>query len=359
MLSNNEKLNRLTEECFQNADASIRTFEHAVRQSLGRSPTPQEVADLLHWAVQHKAKELFALNPRAATITVEYKAMGKRGQARLKAGDVVAIPAARGGFFRAVFIASNRFGTAFGICRGRFALRSPGPHWLPDPMPIPYYCHPQFVKTGRWPIVAHLPELLRLFPRSLVRYHAKADHPANERVGEFGSAETTEGVMRHLTKVEAESLGLFRTGFSQSFIGESCELYLNTYNQDPLDASELRSNNSTNKKPADTNTVTTIDQFVQANWFEDWENSRPLAPVAQSRRLVVNAATKLQALSDERRDDKITVIRKCVQGFNKLDEKKQFIDTIEREDICACLEKLMALFGLLDSIDVIEEEREW
>ncbi len=165
--------------------------------------------------------------------------------------------------------------------------------------------------------------------------------------------------MRHLTKVEAESLGLFRTGFSQSFIGESCELYLNTYNQDPLDASELRSNNSTNKKPADTNTVTTIDQFVQANWFEDWENSRPLAPVAQSRRLVVNAATKLQALSDERRDDKITVIRKCVQGFNKLDEKKQFIDTIEREDICACLEKLMALFGLLDSIDVIEEEREW
>jgi len=50
-------------------------------------------------------------------------------------------------------------------------------------------------------------------------------------------------------------------------------------------------------------------------------------------------------------------VHDCVERFNELDQG--WIHTIEREDICDCLSRVVELCGLDGSADWIGEDREW
>jgi hypothetical protein len=50
-------------------------------------------------------------------------------------------------------------------------------------------------------------------------------------------------------------------------------------------------------------------------------------------------------------------VDQCVERFNKLDQG--WIFTIEREDICDCLSRIVELCGFDGSAEWIAENREW
>jgi hypothetical protein len=52
-------------------------------------------------------------------------------------------------------------------------------------------------------------------------------------------------------------------------------------------------------------------------------------------------------------------IRHCVERFNLLDEEQQFIETVEREDICELLDDLAGLVGLDDYGEALASARDW
>lgn len=94
--------------------------------------------------------------------------------------------------------------------------------------------------------------------------------------------------------------------------------------------------------------------------FRDWTRI-PKRVVQAARRLIQDAARELHALSvDAREEDRIDVLRRCVERFNELDEANgHFIETVEAEGILHRLGLLARLSGL-DRIDRLADKwRHW
>ena len=161
-----------------------------------------------------KPTDIIALIPRL-----------RRGKARPKVGDVVAIPAPDGSYIRAVVVAHNPFGTAFGIFLDRGDPRPPYNAIEAPVLPHPVYSDDEQVILGRWLIVGHLEELLDRFPR--VPELMQAPWPDGPRDwGEHGQARSPEGPTRPLTVDEARAAGMHIEGYRESFMSEQLEVWL-------------------------------------------------------------------------------------------------------------------------------------
>ena len=132
---------------------------------------------------------------------------GKR-VAKAKPGDVLAIPTAGGANHRAVVILRNRFGTALGPLRGSAARQRP------------IYTDDYAVASGAWRIVGHDESLLALFAAEPEIYHSPALAFPGVSIGEFGSAETAAGVLREISREEAEEVGLLDGSYRQVHLSE-------------------------------------------------------------------------------------------------------------------------------------------
>jgi hypothetical protein len=125
--------------------------------------------------------------------------------AKPKPGDVVAIPAAAGGYRPAVVLARNRFGTALGLFTGISPNGQVGR--LRSAPGQPVYTDESLIKDGTWPVVDHDESLLELFPADPPIYHRPNAWPGID-TGEFGAAETADGTMTPISEDEAGELGL-------------------------------------------------------------------------------------------------------------------------------------------------------
>jgi len=125
--------------------------------------------------------------------------------AKPKPGDVVAIPAAAGGYRPAVVLARNRFGTALGLFTGISPNGQVGR--LRSAPGRPVYTDESLIKDGTWPVVDHDESLLELFPADPPIYHRPNAWPGID-TGEFGAAETADGTMTPISEDEAGELGL-------------------------------------------------------------------------------------------------------------------------------------------------------
>ena len=100
----------------------------------------------------------------------------KRKNQALKAGDILAIPHGGDGYSFVIFVTHNRFGEAFGILTGHSSTASLPDDWQANPVKAPVYTSDALVKTGRWEVIGHRPDLLKLFPKSPPIYHSKSDN---------------------------------------------------------------------------------------------------------------------------------------------------------------------------------------
>ena len=102
-----------------------------------------------------------------------------------------------------------------------------------------------------------------------------------------------------------------------------------------------------------------LDAFREQPLFTDWEGVVPPDVLEASRRIMLETAAKLKALGPQPRDAVLDVLRKCVEAFNRLDEVRAWIETIEREDLCTMVDQLATLAGIDDADDVAGEWRDW
>jgi hypothetical protein len=92
--------------------------------------------------------------------------------------------------------------------------------------------------------------------------------------------------------------------------------------------------------------------------FSDWGDVVPKATLAKARRIVSETLVAVTRASK----DHATVrdaLRSAIQQFNDLDEKKQFINSLEREDILDVLERIAKRGGVHIPTEDFEELRDW
>lgn len=147
---------------------------------------------------------------------------------RAKIGDIVEIPASAGGAYRAVIVAKNSTGTAYGLIAG------PGARMRERPVrkfvPAVFYSGEYALKEGRWKIVGHDHSLLDGFPADPELYLRKQDvfYRDDPRVGPFGAAVGSDGKYRQISEGEAEEVGLLSGDYDQCFMEEQLEAWLDT-----------------------------------------------------------------------------------------------------------------------------------
>ena len=144
---------------------------------------------------------------------------------RAKIGDIVEIPAQAGGAYRAVVVARNNMGTAYGILSG------PEKHMQSPPrriVPLAVYSGDNAIKEGRWTIVGHDDAALELFPKVPEIYFRKQDpfHVDDPEIGEFGAAKAPGGTMRQVSKEEAAEVGLLNGDYNQGYLEPFLETWL-------------------------------------------------------------------------------------------------------------------------------------
>jgi hypothetical protein len=86
-------------------------------------------------------------------------------------------------------------------------------------------------------------------------------------------------------------------------------------------------------------------------------DSKPLA--SKASRILRRAANRLTGLRGKGADDRWSVIKACIEGFNELDAHHEFIDTTVREELCERVALLGEAAGLRDIDDAIAEWRDW
>jgi hypothetical protein len=94
--------------------------------------------------------------------------------------------------------------------------------------------------------------------------------------------------------------------------------------------------------------------------FREWEGYRPAEIIKASRAIFRDTIDALERLGPRpEQEEVIPIFQRCIERFNHLDEEKQFIDSIERDDIFEEFEELVHLSGLQDAEELIDRWRDW
>lgn len=224
-------IENLNDNVFALATELLAQLSDEVEREAGRRPTLEEMCELLTWGFRSCNGRLLSDHDPLDLAGLKPVMPPKRARVKeLAPGDIVAVPSANGGYHLIVFLVSNRVGWGFGILRGRFALRPPkfGAD-SPAIVSPPVYTHPEPIKTGRWPVIGHAPELVKLFPaRPEVYYEAsESNRRLKLDVGQFGSAADPDTLrMRHVSQEEAEEVGLLDGRYRATYLGKLLEEYL-------------------------------------------------------------------------------------------------------------------------------------
>ena len=104
----------------------------------------------------------------------------------------------------------------------------------------------------------------------------------------------------------------------------------------------------------------TLDKLAEHRYLELWEDSIPQVAIRQGRKLLREAAKQLASPGQKPTTKaRLEVLRKCIEGFNTLNAKYEFIGTAEREDICDDFDLLVSACGMKNRSNLADDWREW
>jgi hypothetical protein len=196
----------LDDHLFEDARDHHRVLVERMRATSGAPVTPLQFAAAILQMLRSTCITLADIKPD--DIRTLLPDLPKKQPARPKPGDVLAIPAKDGGYHMAVVVALNRFGTALGLFQGTSAYGRLDLHLRRAPRKSPVYTDNGRIADGTWRIVGHDQSLLALFPSNPPIYHRPNAWPGIAYTGEFGAAETADGVLRLMGPDEAREAGL-------------------------------------------------------------------------------------------------------------------------------------------------------
>lgn len=112
-------------------------------------------------------------------------------------------------------------------------------------------------------------------------------------------------------------------------------------------------------KQAKKNQLANLDlpTFANQEFFASWESLHPAGAVKEARELVRKTILKLSEMPLQK-EGRMNEIKSMLESFNALQQKHQFIETDERDDICIVLGELFSILRWRDDPAVVFERWE-
>ena len=101
----------------------------------------------------------------------------------------------------------------------------------------------------------------------------------------------------------------------------------------------------------------TLEKLAETQWFASWDPE--LDTTRQARELVSRLVEELRNVPKRTKALVSKPVRAAIKDLNKLDKKQQFIDTIEREEICEAFEQIVCAAGQPSLVHEIDNWRDW
>lgn len=222
-------ISELNDNCFVITTEFFVDLCKEVEQEAGRKPTLDELCELLTWGLKGINTEILSdVNINSVESII---AKCRKKKRRVSVGDLVAVPADNGQWYLGVYIATNRFGCAYGFFKGTWPLRPIDSNHEPLPLLPIVNSGTNAIIEGKWKIIGNSPSLLKLFPSELEIYHYKKDHPDNASIGPFGSAEKVDGQLREIDENEGKTVGLHSGIYRPTVIEDLVSNYLKQLNE--------------------------------------------------------------------------------------------------------------------------------
>ncbi len=174
----------------------------------GQQTTAEDLASYL-LQVLKAARPAFADVDEVADLQVKVA----KGRRKFQVGDVIGVPAGKGGYHFAVIVAVDNWGPAVGLLQGVHASPQLGPADGYRARHVPVYPGQDLIQDGTWPIVGHDENLLALFPDPPEIYFSP--NPVFPQYGKFGAAGTADGRKRVIGEAEAGRAGLLDQSYEQ------------------------------------------------------------------------------------------------------------------------------------------------
>ena len=109
--------------------------------------------------------------------------------------------------------------------------------------------------------------------------------------------------------------------------------------------------------------MATLQEMQKRTAFKSWEGYTDEEAIEDSRAIYSETVQLLIELGPEPdRERVLAILGQCIEAFNALDAKYgQFIETVERENICETVVELAAACGItdVDCDDMPGEGRDW
>lgn len=105
----------------------------------------------------------------------------------------------------------------------------------------------------------------------------------------------------------------------------------------------------------------TLEQLSRRRFFAGWKNMPPKDAIRASREIMKKAVKAMIDLGPSpTKAKRKKVLKECIEDFNKLDRTmNRFIETSERDDICAEFDLLVHACGLGELDNQADEWRDW
>jgi hypothetical protein len=220
-----KSLGEFSDAAFVAASDLVRDLSRMIGTEMGRALSMMELGALLLEGLRRCGEDLAAGVRPGDILSIKPKTKKKIVST---VGDLVAIPAQDERFFIASVLTKNRFGTAYGFFRGARDARPFSPANHPEPHPFPIYSGERGIAQGRWKIIGHDKELLRLFPAEPEVYHSKSSvlNADDSKIGPYGAAENGKGELRSVSEEEASRVGLLSDEYRQTYTEDFLETRL-------------------------------------------------------------------------------------------------------------------------------------
>jgi len=101
----------------------------------------------------------------------------------------------------------------------------------------------------------------------------------------------------------------------------------------------------------------TLEKLAATDWFASWNAERETTRLARER--ILRLIEELRQAPKHTQVIVKKLVRVAVKDFNALDKKQQFIDTIEREELCEAFEQIVCAARQPGIASEIDNWRSW
>lgn len=106
----------------------------------------------------------------------------------------------------------------------------------------------------------------------------------------------------------------------------------------------------------------TLEQLQANTPFSSWEGHVDSKALGESRLIYKTTLSNLMQVGlGQPKEIYIPLLNRFIEEFNRIDEEYEFIETIEREDICEHLEQILDILNLpgVGECDDLPAVRNW